>query len=95
MCAVEPGRTAAAETILADDLNSALLDGFVALQTGEVVAGHVDDGLAVGELGLGAGGAGDNGDGGEVCALAGRELGSERFWRPFVDEVLDFLQMRG
>lgn len=91
---VETWRTAAAEPIFAQRLDSTLLDEIVPGQTSKVVRSKVEDGFAIrSEFGFGASRTGDDWDRGEVGLFFRAERGTERFGIPFVYEFVDFLEV--
>ena len=92
LCAVETWGTAASKSVPHQRVDGTLLNGLIASQTGEVVAGEVEDRFAVREFGLGTGGTSNDRNSSEVRLLPGVQLCSQRLWCPFVHEVVDFLR---
>lgn len=68
-----------------------MLDDLIIRQPRKIVAREVRHDRSVGEFGLGAVGADDDGRRGEVEFFVGGEGRAERLGRPFVYELVDFL----
>lgn len=89
--AVEIWGSARADTVVAENLDSSLLEHLVRDEVEEIVGGIVADGATGGELDLGSGRPNDNGT---LLVLGGFELGGvgdEGLGCPVFNQFVDFL----
>lgn len=89
--AIKSGRSTAANTILAQNVDGALFDDFVTSETGEIVAREVGDLFSAGKFRLGTVRTDDDGDRSKFILLLGSERGAQRLWSPLVHKLVDFL----
>ena len=89
---VETRWAATSETVFPQSFSRLLFYVFVASETGEVEAGEVHYSLSgTNELGLGTSWTRDDRNRGKVQGLSFCKRLFERFWNPFINELVDFL----